>query len=60
MLNKLYNINNKIAIPYFYYNVEKAKQEIDIKRYGTNLEYRVITKSIAKNHCILEPTLDIT
>lgn len=60
MLNKLYNVNNKIAIPYFYYNVEKAKQEIEIKRYGTNLEYKTITKSIAKNHCILEPTLDIT
>jgi hypothetical protein len=60
MLNKLYNVNNKIAIPYFYYNVEKAKQEIEIKRYGTNLEYRTITKSLIKNNTILEPTLDIT
>lgn len=60
MLGKLYNVNNKIAIPYFYYNVEKAKQEIEIKRYGTNLEYKTITKSVAKNQTILEPTLDIT
>jgi hypothetical protein len=59
LLTKLYNVN-KIAIPYFYYNVEKAKQEIEIRRYGTNLEYKTITKSPYKNPTILEPTLDIT
>jgi hypothetical protein len=59
LLNKLYNVN-KIAIPYFYYNVEKAKQETEVRRYGTNLEYKTITKSTHKNHTILEPTLDIT
>jgi acetylornithine deacetylase/succinyl-diaminopimelate desuccinylase-like protein len=59
LLTKCYN-QEKIAIPYFYYNVERAKQEIEIRRYGTNLEYKTITKSTHKNHTILAPTLDIT
>jgi acetylornithine deacetylase/succinyl-diaminopimelate desuccinylase-like protein len=59
LLSKLYNVD-KIAIPYFYYNVEKAKQETEIRRYGTNLEYKTITKSVQKNPTILAPTLDIT
>jgi len=59
ILSRLYN-GEKIAIPYFYYNVEKAKQEVEIRRYGTNLEYKTITKATNKNHTILEPTLEIT
>ncbi|MDR0607471.1 MAG: hypothetical protein LBG52_03810 [Candidatus Peribacteria bacterium] len=59
LLTKLYNLN-KIAIPYFYCNVEMTKPEAEIKRYGTNLEYRTITKSVKPNHTILEPTLEIT
>ncbi|MDR0282561.1 MAG: peptidase dimerization domain-containing protein [Candidatus Peribacteria bacterium] len=59
ILNRMYN-GNKIAIPYFYYNVEKTKQEVEIKRYGTNLEYKTITKANNKNYTILEPTLEIT
>ena len=59
LLTKFYNLN-KIAIPYFYYNVEKAKQETEFKRYGTNLEYRTITKSAKPNYTVLEPTLELT
>jgi hypothetical protein len=59
LLTKLYNLN-KVAIPYFYYNVEKAKQETEVRRYGTNLEYRTITKSSKPNYTVLEPTLEIT
>jgi len=59
LLTRFYNLN-KIALPYFYYNVEKAKPETEIRRYGTNLEYRTITKSVKPNHTILDPTLDIT
>ncbi|MDR3168299.1 MAG: peptidase dimerization domain-containing protein [Candidatus Peribacteria bacterium] len=59
LLTKFYN-SNKIAIPYFYYNVERNKPEAEIRRYGTNLEYRTITRSVKPNHTILEPTLEIT
>ncbi|MDR2190979.1 MAG: hypothetical protein LBP53_07635 [Candidatus Peribacteria bacterium] len=59
LLTKFYN-QEKIAIPYFYYNIEKTKQETEIKRYGTNLEYRTIIKSTKVNHTILEPSLEIT
>ena len=59
LLTKFYNLN-KIAIPYFYYNVEKINPETEIKRYGTNLEYRTIIKSRKPNHLILEPSLEIT
>jgi acetylornithine deacetylase/succinyl-diaminopimelate desuccinylase-like protein len=59
LLTKFYN-QDKIAIPYFYYNVEKTKQEIEIRRYGTNLEYKTITKSLHTNPTVLTPTLDIT
>ncbi|MDR2415048.1 MAG: peptidase dimerization domain-containing protein [Candidatus Peribacteria bacterium] len=59
LLSKLYNLD-KIYITFFYYNVEKAKQETEIRRYGTNLEYKTITRSTHKNHTILTPTLDIT
>ena len=59
LLTKFYNLN-KIAIPYFYYNVEKAPQGTEVKRYGTNLEYKTITKSQKPNPLFLEPTLEIT
>jgi acetylornithine deacetylase/succinyl-diaminopimelate desuccinylase-like protein len=59
LLTKFYNLN-KIAIPYFYYNVENAKPEAEIRRYGTNLEYKTITRSTKSNHAILDPSLEIT
>lgn len=59
LLTKFYNLN-KIAIPYFYYNVENAKPEAEVRRYGTNLEYKTITRSVKPNTTILEPSLEIT
>lgn len=59
LLTKFYNFN-KIAIPYFYYNIEKSKPETEVRRYGTNLEFRTITKSAKPNPIVLEPTLEIT
>lgn len=60
LLAKCYTFNNAIAIPYFYYNVEKPQKTAEVKRYGTNLEYRTITKSTKPDYTILDPTLEIT
>ncbi len=60
LLTKCYTFNNTIAIPYFYYNVEKPQKTAEVKRYGTNLEYKTITKSLKPDHTIIEPSLEIT
>lgn len=60
LLAKCYTFNHTIAIPYFYYNVEQAQKTAEVKRYGTNLEYRTITKSVKPDYTFIDPSLEIT
>ncbi|GHW02924.1 hypothetical protein AGMMS50249_7100 [candidate division SR1 bacterium] len=60
LISKGYTFNGKVAIPYFYYNIQGYKPTVEVKRYGTNMEYKTITKSQKPSYTTLEPTLDLT